>query len=260
MHLAILAVLFLLVAVAYSAVGFGGGSSYNALLVLSGADYRAIPAIALTCNILVVSGGVYHFYKAGYLEPGRLLPFAVFSVPLAWFGGSLAVLESTFVGLLGLVLLLTGIQLLWQPGRALAARFTPGRNSWVLGLTMGGGIGFLSGIIGIGGGIFLAPVLYLIGWGQARNIAAMASGFILVNSIAGLGGQLMKHGPYSPAGDWLAAWPLFLAVIAGGQVGSRLASKTLPETWIQRLTAALILYVAVRLIIRWFAISANQGL
>jgi len=260
MHLAVLTILFLVVALAYSAVGFGGGSSYNALLVLSGTDYRAIPAIALTCNILVVSGGVYHLYKGGHLEFGRLLPFAVFSVPMAWFGASLAVQESTFVGLLGLVLLITGLQILWQPGQVNSERFASGSNPWLLGLPLGGGIGFLSGIVGVGGGVFLAPVLYLTKWGAPSNIAAMASGFILVNSISGLTGQLMKQGSYSPAGEWLTSWPLFLAVIAGGQLGSRLASRGLPEAWIQRLTSILILYVALRLIYRWFTLTSGAGL
>ena len=99
--LLILAILFLVVAVAYSAVGFGGGSTYNALLILSGMDYRLVPAIALSCNILVVSGGVYHYWRAGHLSARQLLPFIVISVPMAWLGGSLEVSELVFVGLLG---------------------------------------------------------------------------------------------------------------------------------------------------------------
>jgi uncharacterized membrane protein YfcA len=256
MPMTLLAILFLLVALAYSAVGFGGGSSYSAILVLSGTDFRVLPAISLTCNIVVVSGGVYHFHKAGHLELRKLLPFVALSVPLAWLGGNLQVSESIFVGLLGMALLITGCLLLLNPVYNDPAKASPGPNSWALGLPLGAAIGFLSGVIGIGGGIFLAPVLYLSGWGQARSIAAMSSGFILVNSMAGLAGHLMKQGSYSITDAWISAWPLFLAVLAGGQIGSRLASKSLPEKWIQRLTAGLILYVALRLVLKWFELTA----
>ena len=257
MPVILLAILFALVAVLYAAVGFGGGSSYNALLVLSGMDYRVLPSIALTCNILVVSGGVYHFHKLGFLSLKKLLPFVVLSVPLAWYGGQLAVQESTFVGLLGLALLLTGIQLMWGPNFGEAAEKSSAQSPWIIGLPLGGGIGLLSGIIGIGGGIFLAPVLYFLGWGKPKHIAALASGFILVNSMAGLAGQLMKHGSNSPASDWIASWPLFLAVLIGGQLGSRLGSKVLPESWIQKFTAVLILYVAARLLMKWLEITGG---
>ncbi len=254
MPLTLLAALFLLIAVAYASVGFGGGSSYNALLIVSGMDYRAVPAIALTCNILVVSGGVYHFRKSGLLAFRELLPFVVLSVPMAWYGGKIEVSESTFVGLLGSVLLATGLQMLWKTWRQAEDHAKLNINTWMLGLPLGAAIGLLSGIVGVGGGIFLAPVLYLTGWGRPRRIAAMASGFILVNSIAGLSGHLLKQGSYAPYTDWLAAWPMFLAVIAGGQIGSRLGNHVLPEKWVRGLTGVLILYVAVRLLLKWFSI------
>ena len=251
MPLTVLAVLFLLAAVAYASVGFGGGSSYNALLIIAGTDFRAVPAIALTCNILVVSGGVYHFQKAGQLVFRELLPFAMLSVPMAWYGGKLEIHESTFVGLLGITLLATGLQVLWKTWKHAEVHIKVNFNTWLTGLPLGAVIGFLSGVVGVGGGIFLAPMLYITGWGQPRRIAAMASGFILVNSLAGLSGHLMKQGPYSPSADWLASWPLFLAVLVGGQIGSRLGSRILPEKWVQRLTGLLILYVAVRLLLKW---------
>ena len=106
MPLLALAGLFFLVAIAYASVGFGGGSSYNALLILSGMDFRLVPAIALSCNILVVSGGVYHSFRAGHLSIGQLLPFILLSIPMAWFGGSLLVSEQAFTGLLGFSLLI----------------------------------------------------------------------------------------------------------------------------------------------------------
>jgi uncharacterized membrane protein YfcA len=138
MPLLILAGLFFLVAVAYSAVGFGGGSTYNALLILSGMDYRLVPAIALSCNILVVSGGVYHYWRAGYLSPGRLLPFILLSVPMAWLGGSLAVSEQVFIGLLGFSLLVAAAQMLLKPMANATVHGYGTPRYWMIAGTVGG--------------------------------------------------------------------------------------------------------------------------
>ncbi|NOR18721.1 MAG: TSUP family transporter [Xanthomonadales bacterium] len=255
MPLLILAGLFFLVAVAYSSVGFGGGSTYNALLILSGMDYRLVPAIALSCNILVVSGGVYHYWRAGFLSMGRLLPFILLSVPMAWLGGSLAVSEQLFIGLLGFSLLVAAAQMLVKP-HVNAALYGYGTSRyWITAASVGGLIGLLAGITGIGGGIYLAPVIYFLRLAPARTVAGITSGFILVNSFAGLAGQMMKAGEYSPVEGWLQAWPLFIAVVIGGQIGSHLGVYKLPEAWIKRLTAVLMLYVAVRLIWRWVGMS-----
>jgi hypothetical protein len=261
MQLSILAALFLLTAFAYAAVGFGGGSTYNALLVLSGVDYREIPAIALTCNVLVVSGGVYQFRATGQLRWRELLPFVVLSVPMAWLGGRIPVPEQTFVGLLGLTLLASGVLMLAQDTRKSGSRQPPRlprltMTSWQMGLPLGAGIGLLSGIVGIGGGIFLAPLLYLFGAVPARRIAGLASGFILLNSLAGLAGQLMKQAAELPTLAWSRAWPLYLAVVVGGQAGSRLGARMLSEQTIRRLTGVLVLYVALRLLLRWRELGA----
>ena len=253
MPMIVLAAVFLVVAVLYSSVGFGGGSSYNALLVLSGTDFRSIPAVSLSCNIVVVSGGVYHFHKAGLLEFKALLPFIVLSIPMSWIGGHMQIQETTFIGLLGLVLLTTGVQMIWTSLRPGIRWKIHKLNHWVTGVPVGGMIGLLSGMVGIGGGIFLSPLLNLMTWSEPRKIAAMASGFILVNSLAGLTGQLMKQGEWSPASEWLASWPLFLAVLVGGQVGSRLGTRILPDEWIKRLTGLLVIYVGARLLWQWFA-------
>jgi uncharacterized membrane protein YfcA len=251
MPLLILAGLFFLSALAYASVGFGGGSTYNALLILSGMDYRLIPAIALSCNILVVSGGVYHYSRAGVLSIGKLLPFIVLSLPMAWLGGSLPVSEQVFIGLLGFSLLFAAAQMLLKPGNSAIVDSRLTVRYWLIAAPVGGAIGLLAGITGIGGGIFLAPVIYFLQLVPARTVAGITSGFILVNSVAGLAGQMMKVGDYSPLQGWLQAWPLFLAVLIGGQIGSRLGAYHLPETWVKRMTAVLMSYVALRLIWRW---------
>ncbi|MFT5138968.1 MAG: putative membrane protein YfcA [Lysobacterales bacterium] len=251
MPVLVLAFVFFTIALVYATVGFGGGSSYSALLVLAGKEFHLIPVISLSCNIIVVSGGAFHFHKAGLFSSRKLLPFLVLSIPMAWFGGQLQVNESTFVGLLGMILLLAGGQMIWTSLGEQSLLRSRAMNLWILGLPAGAVIGLISGIVGIGGGIFLAPLLHLGTSLEARKIAAMASGFILLNSISGLAGQLMKQGEVSVYGQWVDSWPLFLAVFLGGQLGSRLGINVLPEHWIKRLTGLLIAYVAIRLLLKW---------
>ena len=249
----VLIFLFVITAVLYASVGFGGGSTYNALLVLSGADYRILPAIALGCNIIVVAGGTFAFAKGGNLKWGRIAPFLITSIPAAWAGGRIPVSETLFIGALGFSLLAAGLHLALDRNRDLdtATRPAPAALAW----SVGAGIGFLSGLVGIGGGIFLAPVLYVIGWGKPKEIAAACSLYILVNSTSGLTGQLMKLGDMSAlamVGDY---WMVFPAVLIGGQIGSRLANVGLSSLTIKRLTAVLILYVSARLLLRWFNLA-----
>lgn len=246
-------VLFFIVAALYAAVGFGGGSTYNALLVLHGADYRILPAVALACNILVVSGGIWRFSKAGLLEPRALLPFLIASIPAAWVGGRLPVSETVFIGLLGSALLLSGLRLLLQRDLVLEAQ-EKRHTHLAVALLSGGGIGLISGLVGIGGGIFLAPVLYWLRWDTPRKIAAACSLFILANSVSGLVGQIMKLSDTSLLSLALPYWPLLPAVFLGGQIGSWMASKRLDPRFLKRLTAVLILYVGVRLIFKWLGL------
>ena len=246
-----LAILFALIAALYASVGFGGGSTYIALLALAELDYRALPIIALLCNIIVVTGGTIRFQLRGLIDWPRIWPILILSVPAAWLGGRMVIDEENFLLLLGLSLAAAGILLMAEP---FIRRTGTADGAWtghrLFAPAIGTFIGFLSGMVGIGGGIFLAPILLLTRWSDSRRIAATASVFILVNSIAGLGGQLAKSGFGSGGEAVLAYWPLFLGVLLGGQIGSILASKALPEIWIRRLTALLILYVAVRIL--WF--------
>ena len=244
----LLALSFFLTALLYAAAGFGGGSTYTALLVLADTDYRAVPVISLLCNILVVSVGTWRFARAGHLDWQRSWPLFLLSVPAAWLGGRLHVGETLFVGLLAVSLLLAGLLMLWQPHwqRETAA---PRRARWADPLA-GGVLGFLAGVVGIGGGIFLAPLLYLLRWGAPRAIAATCAAFILVNSIAGLVGQASKG--LGAAGAVMADHAaLFPAVLVGGFIGSGIGAKRIDPNWVRVLTALLILYVAVRLGLRF---------
>lgn len=250
----LLAILFFITALLYATVGFGGGSTYNALLVLNGVDYRILPAIALSCNIIVVTGGVFRFGLAGHIKLSRIAPWIATSIPAAWIGGRIPVSEKLFIGLLGLSLAFAGLRMLFQEGKSSSTG--KARNPIWLAASGGAGLGLLSGVVGIGGGIFLAPILHVIRWGEAKAIAGACSLFILVNSVSGLAGQIAKLGNIELLGSLGGYWPLFPAVLIGGQIGSWLGSGRLSEIWVRRMTAVLILYVAARLLIRWLQLYA----
>ena len=252
-----LAAFFFLTASLYAAAGFGGGSTYNALLVLAGTDYRAIPVVALACNILVVTVGSWRFARAGHVDRARTWPLFVLSIPCAWLGGRLAVAEAVFVGLLAASLLAAGLLMLWQP--LWEKEGPPATRARWLEPVAGGALGFLAGMVGIGGGIFLAPLLYLLRWGPPKAIAGTCASFILVNSLAGLAGQLAKGGAGAGAQALAAHWPLFPAVLLGGLIGSTLGSGRLDSKYVRILTALLILYVAVRLAIRFYGEMIGSG-
>lgn len=246
----LLALLFLVTAALYASVGFGGGSTYNALLVVAGTDYAILPAIALACNIVVVAGGSWRFGRAQHIPWRAAWPFFLLSVPMAFVGGRLPVPELLFVGLLGASLLVASLTLLLVAPPSADAPTTRGLPS-PGAAAVGGGLGLLSGIVGIGGGIFLAPVLYFLRWGPARAIAGTSAMFILVNSVAGLAGQLAKLGGEGRIAAALDYWPLLVAVAVGGQIGSHLGVAVLPERIMRRLTGLFILLVAVRLLWRF---------
>jgi uncharacterized membrane protein YfcA len=242
-----LAALFFVTALLYGAAGFGGGSTYNALLVLAGTDYRSVPLIALACNILVVTVGSWRFARSGHVDWRRIWPLFVLSIPFAWLGGRLVVAEMVFVGLLAASLLVAGLLMLWQP---LWEKEAPAgaRSGWIEPVA-GGALGFLAGVVGIGGGIFLAPLLYMLRWGTPKAIAGTCAVFILANSLAGLAGQLAKGGDGAALATY---WPLFPAVLVGGLIGSTLGSGRLDPKYVRILTALLILYVAARLAMRFY--------
>ena len=240
----ILIPLFFITAIFYSMVGFGGGSTYLALLALMGVAYTVMPSTALLCNIIVVTGGCYFFFKNKSFSLKCILPFLILSLPMAYIGGRLSVNKTTFFILLGFALLTASLRMLFATDKFKEIEIPTWHKAWLVGLPLGGLMGFLSGVTGIGGGIFLAPILYFLRWGKAKTIAASASLFILTNSIAGLMGQLVKN---SFKLDWSLIFPLAIAVMLGGQIGSRLAVEKINKTVMMKLTAYLILFVALRI-------------
>ena len=238
-----LAALFGLTALLYAAVGFGGGSTYTALLLLGGVAVGLVPAISLACNVIVVSGGTIRFARAGVMPWAKALPLVAVAAPLAFLGGLTPVKQGVLVTLLGLSLLASALALLIQPQTARPLKLSP-----ALLLPIAAGLGYLAGVVGIGGGIFLAPILHLIRWSEARAVAATASLFILANSLFGLTGQLLKGKGGEMVGAVASHWPLLVAVLIGGAIGTQLAVKSGPATLIRRLTALLVGFVAIRLL------------
>ncbi len=246
-----LVVAFFVTALLYASVGFGGGSTYTALLALGGTDYRVLPFVSLLCNVIVVTGGTIRFARAGLIPWRRVLPLVAASAPMAVLGGLTPIKQPLFMTLLGVSLLIAGLLLLFQQEPTTTAADRPANP--MRDALFGGGIGYLSGLVGIGGGIFLAPLLHLTRWGKARAIAATASFFILINSIAGLIGQGIKLGDAGELASVIDFWPLAVAVLIGGQIGSWAGIKVLNQMLVRGATAILIIYVAVQLL--WKTLS-----
>lgn len=239
-----LIVAFFLVALLYSSVGFGGGSSYLAILALVLVSFFTIRTTALLCNLVVVSGSCLLYYKRGHLQLKKFLPFIVTSIPLAFIGASFRLTENVFFIILGAALIISSIALILQTLQ-LKWDYEPKKYPAYISYLLGGGIGLLSGMVGIGGGIFLAPVLNHLKWDKPIVIAALASFFIMVNSISGLSGL-------ANAGTFELLWPEILyllgAVVLGGQIGVRLSLGRFSAKAIRFVTAILVFVVGMRVL------------
>jgi len=239
-----LAIMFLVTATLYSSVGFGGGSTYLALLLIWGIPYSIFPVIALSCNIIVVSGNSLNYVKAGNLNLKLLLPYLIGSIPLAYIGGSLSVEKEIFEILLFLVLLIAGSLLLFNFKSYDVINQSYRKIPTGISVLIGGIIGFVSGVVGIGGGIFLSPILFLLKNAKPKHIITTASLFILINSISGIIGQLTKNEVLDQIKDY---WYLLIAVLIGGQIGNFLNLKIFSTRVMALITAFLVLFVAVRM-------------
>ncbi len=236
-----LPILFLFIAFFYSSVGFGGGSSYLAILSIFLTGFYEIRSIALVLNLVVVSIGTFNFIRNKQIDLKAFWPFIVLSMPVAFLGAQIKLSESIFFLILGGALLTSGGFMLLQ---ALRKKVSEKQLNLISRLGLGSGIGLLSGITGIGGGIFLSPTLNLIGWKTPKTVAALASIFILVNSAAGLTGLLVSQ---SFIVNKQLIIPLIAAVVIGGSIGSYLTNSKFNINTIRILTAILVTYVGLRL-------------
>ena len=247
--MSILSILFFVTAILYSSVGFGGGSTYLALLLIWGIPYQIFPIIALSCNIIVVSGNSFNYIRAGNLNLKLLLPYLIGSIPLAFIGGSLPVEKKFFEILLLIVLSVAGLLLLFKFKSYDDKEDNYRKIPIIISIFIGGILGFVSGVVGIGGGIFLSPILFLIRAAKPNHIITTASLFILINSLSGIIGQLTKSSVLSEIQNY---WFLLLAVLIGGQIGNFLNLKIFPTRILALVTAGLVLFVAIRMAYKLF--------
>ena len=245
----LLAILFLVTAILYSSVGFGGGSTYLALLLIWGVHYFIFPVIALSCNIIVLSSNCFNYIRAGNLNFRLLIPYLIGSIPLAYIGGSSPIEKRLFEILLFLVISAAGTLLLFNFKSYDDREESYRKVSTLVSILIGAALGFISGTVGIGGGIFLSPILFLIKAGRPKHIVTTAALFILINSISGIIGQLTKN---TILVEVLNYWYLLAAVLIGGQVGNFLNLKIFPTRILALVTAFLVLFVAIRMGFRIF--------
>ena len=245
----ILSILFFVTAILYSSVGFGGGSTYLALLLIWNVPFYIFPIIALSCNIIVVSGNCFNYIRAGNLNFKLLTPYLIGSIPLAFVGGALPVEKELFEILLFLVLTTAGLLLLFKFKSYDDKEENFKKIPVFFSILIGGILGFISGIVGIGGVIFLSPILFLIRAGKPKHIVTTASLFILINCISGIIGQLTKNLVLSEMYNY---WYLLIAVLIGGQIGNFLNLKIFPTRILALLTSLLVLFVSGRMGIKLF--------
>ena len=240
----ILSILFFITAILYSSVGFGGGSTYLALLLIWNIPYYIFPVIALFCNILVVTGNSINYIKAGNHNIKLLIPFLIGSIPFSFLGGTLIINKEIFEILLFIVLSIAGLLLMVNNKSYEKKEIKVKKLNFIISFLIGSILGIVSGIVGIGGGIFLSPILFLLKADRPKNIATSASLFILINSISGIFGQLSKENILN---EVLLYWPLFFAVIIGGFLGNFLNLKIFSSRVLVLMTSVLVFFVAARM-------------
>ena len=235
-----LLIFFAIIAFIYSSVGFGGGSSYLAILAMYAFPFKELRLIALLCNVIVVTGGIYIYLKNGQVTWKKILSMVLFSVPMAYLGAVVRISQDVFFVILGCSLVIASI-LLWiktNPATITTIK-EPQKNGFIKNGAWGGAIGFLSGMVGIGGGIFLSPVLNLMKWDLPKKIAANASVFILGNSISRIAGHL----------NYSRIILLCVAVLIGGQAGSRMSVRFNPVV-VRRMTAILVFCAGIEVLVK----------
>jgi uncharacterized membrane protein YfcA len=243
MHdIVVIGIYFFFIALLYSTVGHAGASGYLAAMALLSFPPGVMKPTALALNIIVALVTTVRFAKAGYFSWRLFWPFALASVPLAYLGGGMHVETTIYKILVGIALVFAALHLVLRskvapddPGRAT----NPGIGA---SLAVGGGLGFLSGLTGVGGGIFLSPVLIILHWAGLRRTAAVAAAFILLNSISGLAGYIQKGGVFP---DHIAFWSV--AVVFGGFIGSSLGATKFNSPILRVLLGVMLVMAGLKL-------------
>jgi len=232
--------LIAMIAALYSAVGHGGATGYLALLAFSTVATKEASVLALIMNVFVATISFIAFQRAKHFAWRLAWPFLLGSVPFALLGGSLKLSEKVYAAVLALALALAALRLLWQPKVEKEVEFLPPPVAG--GVALGSGIGLLSGLVGVGGGVFLSPVIVLARWADTKQTSAVAAIFIVANSIAGL---VVR--PWSSVLKSFELWPLIVAGIVGAIGGSILGANIVPNPWLRRTLSAVLLVAVIKL-------------
>jgi uncharacterized membrane protein YfcA len=238
-HLAALAILVFLAAILYSSVGHGGASAYLAAMALFSVAPETMRPASLTLNIFVASIGAVQFYRAGCFSWSIFWPFALASIPAAYIGGSFTLPGKAYKISVGIVLLVAAVRFFWKPVADTAKPIPV-----AMAFACGAGIGLISGLTGTGGGVFLSPLLLVMGWAETKQSSGVSAAFILVNSIAGMIGLMTKPVTFPPM---LPYW--VVAAVVGGLIGSGLGSKRLANPVLRRLLAVVLVIASMKLIL-----------
>jgi len=242
--IALLAAAMLVAAFVYASVGHGGASAYLAAMALAGVAPPEMRPIALLLNVVVSAIATFKFHRAGHFRWRLFWPFAAMSIPLAFVGGAITLPGQAYKVLVGLVLLYAGWQL-WLSGRS-GDELRPLRDppiAWAMAI--GAAMGMLAGLTGVGGGIFLSPLLLMLGWAGTKQTSAVAAPFILLNSVAGLAAGFAAGAAALP-GD---IWVLVLAVLAGGWAGAEYGSRRLANPVVRRLLAVVLAVAGAKMVL-----------
>jgi uncharacterized membrane protein YfcA len=241
---ALLAAAMVVAAFVYASVGHGGASAYLAAMALAGVAPLEMRPIALLLNVVVSAIATFKFYRAGHFRWRLFWPFAAVSIPLAFVGGAITLPGQAYKVLVGLVLLYAGWQL-WLSGRS-GDELRPLRDppiAWAMAI--GAAMGLLAGLTGVGGGIFLSPLLLMLGWAGTKQTSAVAAPFILLNSIAGLAAGFAAGAAALPGGIWV----LVVAVLVGGWAGAEYGSRRLANPVVRRLLAVVLAVAGAKMVL-----------
>ena len=231
----VLPLLFFIVSFIYSSVGLGGGSSYTALMVIYGLNYKIIPTISLTLNIFVSFLGIINFWRYGYGRINLILPFLITSIPMTYIGGKLELPENIFYFILLCSLLVIITKIYFFNSTKISLKLY-GFKKWSFILLSGGILGFIAGTVGIGGGIYLVPIIFIFGLGTEKEAAAAGIVFIFVNSIVGLIPRIRLQDI-----NFGIITPLIMAVMIGGFLGSYLGSVKFKSNTIQKIMGIVLI-------------------
>jgi uncharacterized membrane protein YfcA len=226
--------LFFIVAFTYSSVGLGGGSSYTALMAIFGVNFIAIPTISLTLNLFVTSIGSFNFIRKKHARLRLIFPFFISSIPMSYIGGSLDLPKELFYIILLATLVFVALRIYFWQTTSFKLNIS-NTKQFILTLLAGSVLGLIAGIVGIGGGIYLVPLIIILGLGSEKEAAACGVIFVWANSLSGLIARL-QHNPIKIA----AFLPLILAVLAGGILGSYMGSTKFQPRTMEKILGAVI--------------------